>query len=129
MIVHEKSKKAGTHTTQLGKQEVSKRHSKAIKTEPYTRSDTTPWVSFEFRYRPAAILQAEGIMPKPRVSDDESQCNGESDEEIGAEDKAELLALEAEQAALDARKAALKAKFGKLDIKREPSTFLEIRDQ
>ncbi|KAG8913600.1 hypothetical protein FRC01_004469, partial [Tulasnella sp. 417] len=51
----------------------------------------------------------------------DSQDSGESDGEMEAADKAEILALEAEQVALDARKAALKAKTGKSNIKREAS--------
>ncbi|KAG8910534.1 hypothetical protein FRC01_006276 [Tulasnella sp. 417] len=120
-IVHEKSKKAGGHITQLGKQKTVRHASKAYSTKPYSRSDSSPWVSFEFRYRPAAILQAEGITPKRQASHEESQRNEESDEEMEAEHKAEILALETEQAALDARKAALKTRFGKANIKREAS--------
>ncbi|KAG9042792.1 hypothetical protein FS837_010381 [Tulasnella sp. UAMH 9824] len=120
-VVHERSKKAGGHITQFGKQKTVDYASTACLTEPYTPSDTSPWVSFEFRYRPAAILQAEGIMPKPQASLPESQGSGESDEEAEAAHKAEILALEAEQAALDARKAALNAKFGRPNIKREAS--------
>ncbi|KIO23825.1 hypothetical protein M407DRAFT_26754 [Tulasnella calospora MUT 4182] len=118
--VHERSKKAGGHVTRLGKQEAPARLPKWLSSKPYSPSDTEPWVSFEFRYRPAAILQAEGIMPKLQARRSETQSLGE-DEEVEAEHKAEILALEAEQAALDARRTALKAKFGNLNVKREAS--------
>ncbi|KAG8964514.1 hypothetical protein FRC05_003795 [Tulasnella sp. 425] len=119
-IVHEKSKKAGGHITRLGKQEVAAPAPKPIKHKPYHPSDIDPWVSFEFRYRPAAILQAEGIMPKPQASQNNSP-HEDDDDEMEAEHKAEILALEAEQAALDARRAALKAKAKNINIKREAS--------
>ncbi|KAG8960437.1 hypothetical protein FRC05_006851 [Tulasnella sp. 425] len=119
-IVHEKkSKKAGGHVTRLGRQEALVQVPRYYTSKPYHASDIDPWVSFEFRYRPAAILQAEGIMPKPQVNDNHGYDY--DDEEMGLKHKAEILALEAEQAALDARRTALRAKLGNFDIKREAS--------
>ncbi|KAG8922568.1 hypothetical protein FRC00_007287 [Tulasnella sp. 408] len=114
-VVHEKSKKAGGHITQFVLP--------VWETEDYaTRFDIISYRAlFSFGYYSMAILQAEGIMPKPQASHHESQGIDESDEEIEAAHKAEILALEAEQAELDARKAVLKAKFGKPNIKREAS--------
>ncbi|KIO23827.1 hypothetical protein M407DRAFT_9251 [Tulasnella calospora MUT 4182] len=142
-MVHERSKKAGGHVTQFGKQEVSRCTPQSFSTKPYTSSDIDPWVAFEFRYRPAAILQAEGIMPKPRASRSENQDNGGAGEETKARHKAEISALEVigdgenssfdrdpltilacikvEQAELNERRAALKARFGNLKVKREGS--------
>ncbi|KAG9018616.1 hypothetical protein FRB90_011223 [Tulasnella sp. 427] len=126
--VHEKSKKAGAHITRLGKQEVSRPRTRSIQTKPYSSSDALAWVSFEFRYRPAggasiAILQAEGIMPKPNVSRPLVDRSGtdSADEEMEAQHKAAILALEAEQAALDLRRAVLNAKAVNKKLKREPS--------
>jgi len=61
--IHESSKKAGSHRTTLGK----------LITAPSSTVSTTfidPWTSplctFRFRYRPLAILQAQGIVPIPK---------------------------------------------------------------
>ncbi|RPD61429.1 hypothetical protein L227DRAFT_68849 [Lentinus tigrinus ALCF2SS1-6] len=73
--VHERSKKVGVHCVSLGEE---------IQVEPvgvsrYNESviDPTegPVATFIFRYRPLAILQAQGIAPRP---DPGSQC-GESE--------------------------------------------------
>ncbi|KAI0716743.1 hypothetical protein C8Q76DRAFT_416341 [Earliella scabrosa] len=60
--VHERSKKAGAHCVALGgPQRYPKRHDK-VHTTPIDKR-AGPFVTFVFRYRPAAILQAQGIMP------------------------------------------------------------------
>ncbi|KAG9042795.1 hypothetical protein FS837_010384 [Tulasnella sp. UAMH 9824] len=119
-FVHERSKKAGAHITQFGKKEVSG-SSQIFFAKPYTSADTDPWVTFEFRYRSAAILQAEGIMPKPQSSQTKNLGRGREKGEKGGEHEAEILALEAEQAKLDGRGAALKAKLGSVKVKRQAS--------
>ncbi|KAI9065277.1 hypothetical protein FKP32DRAFT_1674914 [Trametes sanguinea] len=51
--------------------------------------DDGPFVSFEFRYRPASVLQAEGLMPRSELKkltdvedEDESDSDAESNSEI-----------------------------------------------
>ncbi|KDQ14885.1 hypothetical protein BOTBODRAFT_32248 [Botryobasidium botryosum FD-172 SS1] len=62
--VHEKSKKAGSHVISYGDEEnTGKRTFTHYKTQPYDPSDTSPWVTFIFRYRPLDLLQANGIAP------------------------------------------------------------------
>ncbi|KAG9018614.1 hypothetical protein FRB90_011221 [Tulasnella sp. 427] len=116
IVVHEKSKKAGGHVTRLGNREPSQKRSRYLHSAPYSPSDKDPWAVFEFRYRPAAILQAEGIMPRAH-----RPAHGEAEEQMEAQYKAELRALEDEQAALDARRAALTARVGNPTVKRESS--------
>ncbi|PIL23306.1 hypothetical protein GSI_14617 [Ganoderma sinense ZZ0214-1] len=61
--VHERSKKAGAHCVALGKtMRMPKGSHTRVKT---TRLDKTggPAAKFVFRYRPEAILQAQGVMP------------------------------------------------------------------
>ncbi|KAG8913601.1 hypothetical protein FRC01_004470 [Tulasnella sp. 417] len=64
LLVHESEHKAGTHVMQLGDEKPS--DNVRIFTLPWEPSDENPWVTFEFHYRPAAVLQAEGIMPRPQ---------------------------------------------------------------
>ncbi|KAJ3012321.1 hypothetical protein NUW54_g1906 [Trametes sanguinea] len=51
--------------------------------------DEGPFVSFEFRYRPASVLQAEGLMPRSELKiladvedEDESDSDAESNSEV-----------------------------------------------
>ncbi|KAI1794488.1 hypothetical protein LXA43DRAFT_143506 [Ganoderma leucocontextum] len=63
-LVHERSKKAGAHCVALGRavRFPKARHS-PVKSTPLDRK-ARPAAKFVFRYRPAAILHARGIMPQ-----------------------------------------------------------------
>ncbi|KAI0760369.1 hypothetical protein C8Q74DRAFT_222833 [Fomes fomentarius] len=60
--VHEQSKKAGAHCVALGRAQRYKGVHQKVITRPIDKH-AGPAVKFVFRYRPAAILQAQGIMP------------------------------------------------------------------
>ncbi|KAG8886457.1 hypothetical protein FRB98_001276 [Tulasnella sp. 332] len=98
IIVHERSKKAGGHLTQLGPTRThSSRSDIFLSYEPYTPADKAAYVTFIFRYRPAdLVLQSLG---EPEIHD-----NG------GMAQKAQILALEAEEAKLDTQRASLAAR-------------------
>ncbi|KAG8913603.1 hypothetical protein FRC01_004472 [Tulasnella sp. 417] len=122
-IVHERSKKAGGHITQFGKQGVTRRASKSLSTKPYAPADVNPWVTFEFRYRPAAILQAEGIMPKPQAARIENQVRGGDVEKMETQQEAETRVGQVKQAEPSERRAALKVKARNPKVKREGYPF------
>ncbi|KAH9833222.1 uncharacterized protein C8Q71DRAFT_194681 [Rhodofomes roseus] len=57
---HEKSKKGGLHCVELGATEALPE--RAGYTSQYIDDLSSPYVTFNFRYRPRAILQAQGII-------------------------------------------------------------------
>ncbi|KAH9899204.1 hypothetical protein C8Q73DRAFT_724150 [Cubamyces lactineus] len=63
-VVHERSKKLGVHRVTLGEGIKIKKPPVWSKSVPLDPREG-PFVSFIFRYRPAALLQAQGIMPPP----------------------------------------------------------------
>ncbi|KAG8938582.1 hypothetical protein FRC04_008240 [Tulasnella sp. 424] len=70
LLVPEASHKAGNHVVQLGREEPVE--DTAAFTEVFERLDKRSWATFEFKYRPIARLQADGIIPK-LVSDPDAQ--------------------------------------------------------
>ncbi|KDQ14886.1 hypothetical protein BOTBODRAFT_174402 [Botryobasidium botryosum FD-172 SS1] len=90
--VHEKSKKAGLHIVSYGEKMRLKTNARMYTNTPYDPSDTEPWVTFIFKYRPLDWLQAEGIAPptardgpsrkgvRATQYDDEAAINTEADE-------------------------------------------------
>ncbi|KAI0763443.1 hypothetical protein BD413DRAFT_616321 [Trametes elegans] len=63
--VHERSKKLGAHCVTLGERvKIQGRVRGRVRSTPLDPREG-PYVSFVFRYRPAALLQAQGIMPPP----------------------------------------------------------------
>ncbi|RPD66136.1 hypothetical protein L226DRAFT_189703 [Lentinus tigrinus ALCF2SS1-7] len=135
--VHEKSKKAGVHAVSFGK---------AQSTAPRTTLtphglDPIPFATFKFIYRPLALLQANGIAPKPcpskrrRDVDDRSKNDGpsnpkrqraealsDSDSEDEDEDEDRVTFLQEQITMLQGRLAKEQAK--KKNIKREPSPIV-----
>ncbi|KAM5537627.1 hypothetical protein V8D89_008705 [Ganoderma adspersum] len=71
--VHERSKKAGAHCVALGKAvRMAKGPHTRVKSTPLDRK-AGPAAKFVFRYRPVAILQAQGIMPSSASQDGNSR--------------------------------------------------------
>ncbi|KAI0659682.1 hypothetical protein C8Q70DRAFT_980345 [Cubamyces menziesii] len=62
--VHERSKKLGAHCVTLGEGVRVRRLHGRCKSRPLDPREG-PYATFTFRYRPAALLQAQGIMPPP----------------------------------------------------------------
>lgn len=113
IVAHEKSKKAGGHLIGLGDPKSSRFNMTTNLTRPLTPGDRDPWVTFEFRYRSAAVLQAEGIVSgamRPIRSKRERAAL-----------EAEFRELNAEEAALKAQIAELAAQSSNIPLKREPS--------
>ncbi|RDX42452.1 hypothetical protein OH76DRAFT_1411130 [Lentinus brumalis] len=68
-VVHERSKKAGSHCVSLGHaRQVEPRSAVEWKMSVDPREE--PLAYFTFRYRPEAVLQAEGFMPYAAVPQD-----------------------------------------------------------
>ncbi|KAH8084345.1 hypothetical protein BXZ70DRAFT_1012029 [Cristinia sonorae] len=74
--INEKSKKAGSHCVSLGA---------ARRCTSHRRTDSVPfvpgegcWVTFQFRYRPRAILQAQGIIPRELHADNNCESSQSS---------------------------------------------------
>lgn len=65
-VVHERSKKAGTHHVKYGEEYHAR--SPAVGMVTSQKVDEAPFVSFTFRYRPLAVLMAQGIVPRPLYS-------------------------------------------------------------
>ncbi|OBZ67488.1 hypothetical protein A0H81_12608 [Grifola frondosa] len=63
--VHESSKKVGVHCVSLGECIEDGDDIQRVKTEPLFTSENF-YVKFLFRYRPADLLKAQGIMPSER---------------------------------------------------------------
>ncbi|KAI0828670.1 hypothetical protein BC628DRAFT_1417659 [Trametes gibbosa] len=61
--VHERSKKLGAHCATLGARVKSRQASMCTSRPLYPHEGT--YATFVFRYRPSALLQAQGIMPPP----------------------------------------------------------------
>ncbi|KAI9056383.1 hypothetical protein FKP32DRAFT_1607917 [Trametes sanguinea] len=82
-VIHEKSKKAGVHRVSFGEAEEVERM-----TEAYYRPighEEEPFAIFIFRYRPLALLQANGIAPlPPRPSKGKKRASDVNDERNGA---------------------------------------------
>ncbi|KAI0344520.1 hypothetical protein BDW22DRAFT_1482729 [Trametopsis cervina] len=136
--VHEKAKKAGGHRTVVGNEQACGTRVQAFDLK-LLDPDNAPYATFTFRYRPKAILQAQGIVPldqpvakpadkqpaeagpsnrpaKRRRTDngarDERPGSGSgSDSRAGTEGAPDLVALQAEWDALEAQKAALQARI------------------
>ncbi|KAI0697504.1 hypothetical protein C8T65DRAFT_662103 [Cerioporus squamosus] len=72
--VHERSKKAGAHCVALGPALPFNKHHRhhSVKTIPLDKR-APPFATFRFHYRPAAILQAQGIMPAPVLASADEQ--------------------------------------------------------
>jgi len=62
-VLHERSKKAGTHHVKFGDEYVVP-PAVVDRIEGY-RMDLQPWISLTFRYRPLSMLMANGIAPRP----------------------------------------------------------------
>ncbi|KAG8983361.1 hypothetical protein FRB94_005752 [Tulasnella sp. JGI-2019a] len=124
-ILHEKNKKAGGHITQLGPVRKVKLPSGSLRYLPYSPADEEPYVTFIFRYRPADILQAQGIMPALKYVP-QSLDNPEIDEIDEKARKAQILALEAEEAELEAQRASLIARKAVLVSRATPVKREEI---
>jgi hypothetical protein len=62
-IVHERSKKAGTHHVRYGEEYSSP--NPVVDMVTSQKIDQAPYVSFTFRYRPLAMLMANEIVPRP----------------------------------------------------------------
>ncbi|KAH9852262.1 hypothetical protein C2E23DRAFT_730937 [Lenzites betulinus] len=61
--VHERSKKLGAHCATLGERVKSRAHGMCKSYPLYPHEGS--YATFIFRYRPSALLQAQGIMPPP----------------------------------------------------------------
>jgi len=121
--VSEKSKKAGGHQTRLGP--VTRvRASSFSRSCPYDRSNPGPFVTFIFRYRPAVVLQATGIMAgratPPRDKAGPSSFTNEVefvvDDDDDDEDTKRILALEVELAQAREKKNKNKKRLLKLEL-------------
>lgn len=113
IVVHEKSKKAGGHLIGLGEPKSCGFNITTNLTRPLTPPDRDPWVTFEFRYRSAAVLQAEGIVSKdmrPILSERERAAL-----------EARLRECETKDVTLSAQLAKLTARSSNISLKREPS--------
>ncbi|KAF9469389.1 hypothetical protein BDZ94DRAFT_1126573, partial [Collybia nuda] len=62
-IVHERSKKAGTHHVKYGEEYASP--PPVVDMVTGYKLDQAPCASFTFKYRPFAMLMANGIVPRP----------------------------------------------------------------
>jgi len=62
--VHERSKKAGSHRATLGK--IKTPRPLSVVEVTHIDPSPSPLCTFSFRYRPLAILQAQGIVPIPQ---------------------------------------------------------------
>ncbi|KAG8987963.1 hypothetical protein FRB93_004331 [Tulasnella sp. JGI-2019a] len=108
LVLHERSKKAGGHATQLGPIRSVQTTRTVQASEPYSHEDHHPYVTFLFRYRPAAILEASGIMPRleppqrilPETYNDDAAKDADERRK-----KAQLRAIEAERVALEEKLA------------------------
>jgi len=61
-LVHERSKKAGSHHVQFGQEYASR--APVIDAVQAKEIDTKPFLTFEFKYRPLSLLIANDIAPK-----------------------------------------------------------------
>lgn len=90
-VVHEKTKKAGTHHVKYGEEYYAP--APVIDVVSGYKIDAEPWITFIFKYRPIPMLMANGIIPRPVAS----ASNG--DQEVVAE----IRTLEAKLQALRSR--------------------------
>ncbi|KIO34332.1 hypothetical protein M407DRAFT_240654 [Tulasnella calospora MUT 4182] len=81
-LVHEKAKKAGIHTTTYKtRQKLAK--SRAVSNKPlYPNDEWEHHVVFTFRYRSREILMAEGIIPRPEKTAEDTDPLGEQEKDI-----------------------------------------------
>ncbi|KAG8947379.1 hypothetical protein FRC04_010827 [Tulasnella sp. 424] len=91
-IIHERSKKGGFHMTSLGSERRA-RPCSSVLVVPLTPLDVVPCATFVFRYRPAGILRAAGIMPPlaeaplylaSRIEEDDQDDIDQAEAEIAA---------------------------------------------
>ncbi|KAG9027301.1 hypothetical protein FRB95_007931 [Tulasnella sp. JGI-2019a] len=109
-----KLQEMGCHLTQLGPIRTApvRRSHTSI---PYQPSDTAPWVTFIFKYRPAAILEATGIILREeslelRSPSPEPVEREKLNDEQERENKAEILRLEEERIALEQKLTTINAR-------------------
>lgn len=75
-VVHERSKKAGAHHVKFGEEYPSP--APTVDIVNGFMMDTTPFITFTFKYRPLAILMANDIVPRPEVlTDDDPRTHSE----------------------------------------------------
>ncbi|KAF8077569.1 hypothetical protein FPV67DRAFT_1443193 [Lyophyllum atratum] len=84
-LVHERSKKAGTHHVKYSEEYYSP--APVVDVVTAHKWDSFPYVNFTFKYRPLAMLMANGIVPRPIPTADQGTA-------------AEIRALEAKLAVL-----------------------------
>ncbi|KAG7089281.1 hypothetical protein E1B28_010979 [Marasmius oreades] len=117
ITVHERTKKAVDHQTSLGQDIQSQ--ARFIESKPYG----PPLLTFRFRYRPIAMLQANGIVPRKRARSQEVELGPEDVIDISSDsDSGELDRLRERIRLLEGRQQERVPK----KIKREPSVKREL---
>ncbi|KAJ8088545.1 hypothetical protein PM082_022618 [Marasmius tenuissimus] len=140
---HEKTKKMITHQTSFDQPAITIRK----RTEARTESLGPPVVTFQFRYRPLAILQAQGIASRPplqsispspphdssiRIPQKRTRCKAESDsdgelvaesDDEGDENARKLADLERQ---LEALRKQINKDRPRKKVKREPIVGVTI---
>ncbi|GLB34567.1 hypothetical protein LshimejAT787_0201320 [Lyophyllum shimeji] len=105
-VVHERSKKAGTHHVRYSEEYYSP--APVVDVVTADKMDIVPYVTFTFKYRPMAMLMANGIVPRPVPAADRAAA-------------AEIRTLEAKLAALreKARQTGAAAPLAHRQVKTE----------
>jgi len=118
-IVHERSKKAGTHHVKYGEEYHSP--SPVVDMVTSRKVDQVPFASFTFRYRPLAMLMANGIVPRPsNFSYNWSNASPNS----RAVDNDESAAAEIRR--LESRLNSLRSQVGRADPSDRPSRKIKV---
>ncbi|KAG8944360.1 hypothetical protein FRC03_002108 [Tulasnella sp. 419] len=113
MVVHEKSKLEGAHSTILGPIKKMEKDCNVYNYDNLDEPDNDPFLKYVFRYRPRDLLIANGndgtTSSHNREEPQEFQeQNNEPDSQMGDYD-VELLEVEAQEAAAEAQKATAHA--------------------
>ncbi|KAG8933902.1 hypothetical protein FRC02_010933 [Tulasnella sp. 418] len=118
MLVHERTKMEGAHSTILGPAGNVATEHPAYTAQTLDEPNNYPFLKLVFRYKPRNILMANGIIPNDQVAsqnrdeplEPEEHYNVSDDSNNQTEDDdVELLELEAQEAEAEAQKAAAHA--------------------
>ncbi|KAJ3524072.1 hypothetical protein NMY22_g11165 [Coprinellus aureogranulatus] len=82
-VIHERSKKAGSHHVVYGEEYASE--APTVDMVRGRTLDSEPMVSFSFKYRPYGMLLANGIIPQPVIAQQSSPRESDVDEKTAAQ--------------------------------------------
>ncbi|RDB22207.1 hypothetical protein Hypma_010725 [Hypsizygus marmoreus] len=122
LVVHEKSKKAGTHHVKYGEEYYAP--APVVDVVSGHKLGIAPYVTFTFRYRPMALLMANGIIPRP-VALNEISPLASADQATSAEIRRLEAKLRALRSKVDFKQPGARAyqQATSKKIKPEPDAF------